>query len=171
MHPLHNTHIHLHRACYRSLVQSLLILSGAISCVVDLAGASFTLAWKDNSTNETGFTIERAPGLNATSGFVAVANVAKDVTSWKDPNLPVSTPFSYRVCAYNAKGKSGYTNVASGTTSELPSDATVPGAPTGAEVETDAPYVPPVVTINATLTIQGDKILAANVDAKPEARP
>jgi hypothetical protein len=79
-------------------------------------GAQFTLTWTDNSTNETGFRIERAPGLNATTGFAQIAEVGANVTTYVDAGLPNSTSYSYRLRAYNAAGNSGYSNTASGTT-------------------------------------------------------
>jgi hypothetical protein len=92
--------------------------------------AQFTLTWTDNSTNETGFRIERAAGLNATQGFVEIATVGAGVTSYVDAGLPNATAYSYRLRAYNAAGNSGYSNVASGTTPpEPPSVPAAPGAP------------------------------------------
>ena len=123
----------------------------ALLCLLALAclfaahatAAQFTLTWKDNSTNEAGFTIERAPGLDpAASEFVPVANVAANVTTYVDAGLPPETSFAYRLCAYNAAGKSGYSNTAAGTTP--PPAPAAPGAP----VLTSPPaYVPPVPTV------------------------
>lgn len=79
-------------------------------------GAQFTLTWTDNSTNETGFRIERAAGLNATSGFAEIATVGANVVTYVDAGLPNSTSYSYRLRAYNSAGNSGYSNTASGTT-------------------------------------------------------
>ncbi|MBE2216550.1 MAG: fibronectin type III domain-containing protein, partial [Opitutaceae bacterium] len=79
-------------------------------------GAQFTLTWTDNSTNETGFRIERATGLNASTGFVQIATVGANVVSYVDAGLPNSSSYSYRLYAYNTAGNSGYSNVASGTT-------------------------------------------------------
>jgi hypothetical protein len=78
--------------------------------------AQFTLTWTDNSTNETGFRIERAAGLNATSGFSEIATVGANVVSYVDAGLPNATAYSYRLRAYNGAGNSGYSNVATGTT-------------------------------------------------------
>lgn len=79
-----------------------------------VGAATMTLSWVDNSSNELGFTIERATG---TSGaFSVIANTAANATSFADTNLPASTSFRYRVCAYNAAGNSAYTNIVSATT-------------------------------------------------------
>ncbi|HWA96986.1 MAG TPA: fibronectin type III domain-containing protein, partial [Pirellulales bacterium] len=67
------------------------------------------LAWTDNSTNETGFKIQRAVGNGA---FVLVATVGANVTSWKDTSVAVGTQYSYEVSATNANGDSSASNVA-----------------------------------------------------------
>ena len=46
------------------------------------AKGSATLAWQDNSTNESGFYVERAP--SGTSSFVRVGTTAANATSFKD---------------------------------------------------------------------------------------
>ena len=76
--------------------------------------AQFTLTWADNSTNETGFKIERATG--STGAFAEVATAAANTTRFVDQDLPAATTFRYRVRAYNAAGNSSYSNIASGTT-------------------------------------------------------
>lgn len=92
------------------------LIIGLLLICVPLYGAQFTLTWTDNSTNETGFRIERAPGLNATTGFTEIATVGANVVTYVDAGLPNSTSYSYRLRAYNSAGNSGYSNTASGTT-------------------------------------------------------
>jgi hypothetical protein len=82
------------------------------------------LTWTDNSANETGFRIERAPG--GTTNFVEIATVGANVASYHDVSLPSGTPYSYQVRSYNGGGNSAYTNTASATTQ---SPASVPAAP------------------------------------------
>jgi len=133
-----------------------------------LGAAQFTLSWSDNSTNEVGFTVERAPGLAATSGFAPITNITSSTAertstgtrTYVDAGLADATAYTYRVCAYNSAGKSGYSNTASGTTP--PPVPAAPGAPT---LTAPPDYVPPVVVVSATLTMQGGQILAANVVA------
>jgi len=67
---------------------------------------SATLSWKDNSTNETGFHIERAP--SGSTSFVVVGNVGMDVTTFKD-TVSRGT-YVYRVRAFNATAMSAYSN-------------------------------------------------------------
>lgn len=145
---------------------ALILLFVLYACAA--SAAQFTLTWVGNSTNEDGFVIERAPGLNATTGFVAIGLVSKGVKTFVDPGLPASVPLSYRVFAYNVAGRSGYSNTASGTSSVIPAGVLPPSAPSGGAIQGDTPYVPPVIAINMSATVQGDKVLALTVSAKPE---
>jgi len=73
-------------------------LSGAV------AGSQVNLTWTDNSTNETGFRIERA--VNG-GGFAAIGTTLANVTTFTDAGvIAAGTAYSYRVFAYNAAGDS-----------------------------------------------------------------
>jgi PKD repeat protein len=65
-----------------------------------------TLQWMDNSTNENGFYIERAP--SGSSSFVRVASVSAGVRNFVDSLSKGS--YAYRVQAFNAAGVSAYSN-------------------------------------------------------------
>jgi len=71
--------------------------------------SSVTLRWTDNSTNETGFHIERAP--SGSSSFVVVGSVGSNVTTYTD-SIGRGT-YVYRVQAYNASAVSAYSNTVS----------------------------------------------------------
>ena len=71
------------------------------------------LAWKDNSTNEINFLIERSPD-NVT--FSLIAAVTAGVTNYADTGLSAGVTCYYRVRASNSGGNSGYASVASATT-------------------------------------------------------
>jgi hypothetical protein len=73
-----------------------------------------TLQWVDNSSNESGFRIERSTGCTET--FVQVATVGSNVYTFGDPGLSENTCYSYRARAYNGSGNSNFTNAASATT-------------------------------------------------------
>jgi carboxypeptidase T len=73
------------------------------------------LTWKDLSSNETGFTIERCAGASCTR-FAQVALVGPNVTTYANTGLRTSTTFRYRVRAYNAVGNSAYSNTAGAAT-------------------------------------------------------
>lgn len=64
------------------------------------------LAWIDNSTDETGFALERA--LAGTTSFASLAALASGVTSFTDTTAGCSTAYDYRVSASNCAGASGF---------------------------------------------------------------
>jgi len=81
-------------------------------------GTQIDLTWSDNSTNESGFGIERSP--DGTSGWAQVAAVERSVTRYRDAGLSLSTTYFYRVRAFNAAGSSDCSNVAGATTPDQP---------------------------------------------------
>ena len=78
------------------------------------------LGWTDNSSDETGFELQRS-----TDGFATfvVINLGANVTSYSNTGLAASTTYSYRVRANNVGGPSGFSNTANATTSAAPVDA------------------------------------------------
>jgi hypothetical protein len=74
---------------------------------------SLSLAWRDNSTNEQGFTIQRRRPGNA---FATVRTTGPNASSWRNTGLRKSTTYEYRMRAFNADGVSAWTAVVSGTT-------------------------------------------------------
>jgi len=92
-------------------------------------GAQLTLTWTDNSTDESGFKIERKAGQ--AGAFAEVATVATDTILFVDPGLPEGQEFCYRVRAYNNGGDSAYTNEDCSTTIITPP---IPTAPSGVTV-------------------------------------
>ncbi|HYO09422.1 MAG TPA: NPCBM/NEW2 domain-containing protein [Tepidisphaeraceae bacterium] len=87
--------------------------------------AQIDLTWADNSSNETGFVIERS--LNGTDGWSVIATPAQNATSYSDSTgLSAGTQYYYRVRATNGVGPSADSNVANATTQAAP---TAPAAP------------------------------------------
>jgi regulation of enolase protein 1 (concanavalin A-like superfamily) len=83
------------------------------------------LVWSDNSTNETGFVIERS---TASAGpFAAVTTAAANTRRFVDSGLTSLTTYWYRVHAVNAAGASTDSNVANAT---VPSSNGPTAAPT-----------------------------------------
>ncbi|MDX6698114.1 MAG: hypothetical protein QOE65_1511, partial [Solirubrobacteraceae bacterium] len=72
------------------------------------------LSWSDNSSNETGFVVER----DTDSGFSAPTkfNLGPNTTTLSDTGLPKASKYYYRVRAFNPTDTSGWSNVASATT-------------------------------------------------------
>lgn len=81
------------------------------------------LNWADQSTNESGFELERA--ASATGEFKKVADLPSNTVSYQDNNLTDNTPYCYRIRARNAAGSSAYTDAVCVTTPLAP-----PAAPT-----------------------------------------
>jgi alpha-tubulin suppressor-like RCC1 family protein len=75
--------------------------------------SKITLDWRDRSTNEQGFRIERRIGTGA---WTQIGQVGANVTTYVNTGLTAGTTYTYRVLAYNASGASGYSNEASATT-------------------------------------------------------
>ncbi|MGH7607419.1 MAG: metallophosphoesterase family protein, partial [Gemmatimonadales bacterium] len=73
------------------------------------------LTWTDASDNEQGFGIESCSGAGCTT-FAVKGTVAADVATFADSNLTASTPYTYRVHAFNATDTSAYSNTTTATT-------------------------------------------------------
>lgn len=79
-----------------------------------VSSAQINLTWTDNSTDETGFKIERKTGINGL--WTQIATVGANVTNFSNTGLTANTTYYYRVRSYNTPGNSGYTNEAFQTT-------------------------------------------------------
>jgi hypothetical protein len=92
------------------------------------------LSWADNSTNETGFKVERS--TNGTT-WSQVGTAAAGATTYAATGLSASTAYQFRVRAYNSAGDSAYSNAASATTQSQGTtiaggwELTAPDAPAG----------------------------------------
>ena len=67
------------------------------------------LAWNDNSTNETGFVIERCRNANCRDA-VEVGQTGANSTAFLNKGLFANTQYTYRVRAVNNVGYSAYSN-------------------------------------------------------------
>jgi uncharacterized protein (TIGR02145 family) len=76
------------------------------------------LSWTDNSTNETGFKIERKSGIG---NYTIIGSVGSEISSYQDIGLTPSTTYTYRIYSFNANGNSlSYSNEINITTSNIP---------------------------------------------------
>jgi len=74
-----------------------------------ISSTQVNLAWTDNSNNEMGFKVERAPAASGPWTYIG----ATTLTGYGDGSLTPSTTYFYRVDAYNGAGNSSYSNTAS----------------------------------------------------------
>ena len=109
-------------AAFRSPPATLPNAPGNLSAA-SLSSSQIALTWLDNSSNETGFRLERsANGIN----WSEFAVVGSNVTSFTDTGLTGSTTYQYRARAYNSAGNSSYSNIGTATTGVAVIDTTAP---------------------------------------------
>jgi predicted phage tail protein len=77
--------------------------------------SAITIAWTDNSDNETWFEIEYCAGSGCTD-FAMIGIIMAGGTNATQSNLGKNKTYTYRVRAYNNAGYSAYSNTATGTT-------------------------------------------------------
>lgn len=104
--------------------------------------SQINLSWTDNSTNETGFKIERK---TSTGTYVLVGTTLTDISNFSDTGLSPNTTYTYRIYSYNSVGNSlTYSNELTLTTNTLI-------------------VLPTVTTTVATLTIGGNATSGGNI--------
>jgi YVTN family beta-propeller protein len=69
------------------------------------SASQINLTWTDNSNNEDGFKIERAPA--GSGNWSTIVTTVANVTSYPDSGLACGSAFDYRIHAYNCAGPSG----------------------------------------------------------------
>ncbi len=81
---------------------------------VAVSSKQFNLSWTDNSTNETGFVIQRSSNGGLT--WTQIATVGPNVTTYSDATVSKKKTYVYQVAAYSSAGTSAWSNVATATT-------------------------------------------------------
>jgi subtilisin family serine protease len=79
-----------------------------------VSSSQVSLAWTDQSTDESGFKIERKTGLGGTYSGIPAAGA--DGESYRDTGLSAATTYYYRIRAFNSSGDSDPSNEATATT-------------------------------------------------------
>ncbi len=70
------------------------------------------LNWKDNSSNEDGFKLERAEDISGEMGeFVEITSLDSNKIKYYDKNLTIGKKYYYRVKTFNEAGFSKYSNI------------------------------------------------------------
>ena len=95
-----------------SIVVNPVLPAAPSGLTASLSGFLIQLAWQDNSSNETLFSIERCVGSGCTN-FATFATQYPNVPSYTDYSATAGQSYSYRVRAYNAGGYSAPSNIAS----------------------------------------------------------
>jgi FtsP/CotA-like multicopper oxidase with cupredoxin domain len=102
----------------------------ATPSALSTAQPSVTVTWKDNSTGESGFEIQRATNAAFTNNPITFT-VGPNVTTYADPALTPHGTYYYRVRAISGIGNSAYTPTVSAATAGW-----LPATPTGLTVGT-----------------------------------
>jgi glucose/arabinose dehydrogenase len=97
------------------------------------------LNWFDNSTNETGFRIERRTGAAA---FATIGTVNANIAAFSDTTAALGVTYDYRVVAFNTNGDAPVSNTVTLSTS----NPNLPAAPSGL----NASFTDWTVTLNWT---------------------
>lgn len=95
--------------------------------VGNLTNSQIVLTWTDNSTNETGFTIERKIG---TGTYTQIGTVATNIATYSDVAVSAGNTYTYRVFSTNSAGNS--TTYSNEVTITIPLPVTVPVSTTTA---------------------------------------
>ncbi|HEU4594431.1 MAG TPA: S8 family serine peptidase [Pyrinomonadaceae bacterium] len=85
---------------------------GALKAVA-ASKSVINLTWTDNSTNESGFRVERSTDGKT---FTQVATVAANAKTYTNIGLSANKKYTYRIYAYNSKGVTAYSAVATAQT-------------------------------------------------------
>jgi hypothetical protein len=80
-----------------------------LSATSGTGATNVEIKWKDNSTNESGYVLERSSNGQT---FTEISKPANNTTSFVDNGLSAGTKYSYRIKATNRAGETGYSNVA-----------------------------------------------------------
>ncbi len=80
-------------------------------------GPQINLTWKDNSTTETKYVVERSVDGSA---FTQLATLAANSTSYTNTGIVAGSTYAYRVMALNVAGQSAYSNVATVVVPAMP---------------------------------------------------
>jgi hypothetical protein len=117
---------------------------------------TINLTWADNSSNETGFRIERSS--NGGSTWVSAGAVGAGVRSYAAGGLTASTQYQFRVRAYNGAGDSANSNVATATTQAAPTAGVKPNATNTGPTNTS------ILRASGSITVTQDGAVIENVN-------
>ena len=92
-------------------------LNAPSNIIASVNVTTVNLQWTDNSSNETGFRLQRA---KVNGGFTTISNLGVNITSYSDQGLDENTSYKYRVRAIgNNSELSTFSNTANVTTGSV----------------------------------------------------
>jgi hypothetical protein len=115
---------------------------------VAVSSSQIDLTWADNSSDETGFKIERA--LANSGPWVEIAVAGENATTYSNTGLAPDTRYFYRVRAFNLSGDSGYSNRSNATTAAATPTTTATPTLTRTPTTTPTSTQTPTPTVTPT---------------------
>ena len=112
-----------------------------------VSGVQINLSWQETDTTTAGFNVEESTDGGKT--FNALTTLGANAASYSVTGLTPNTPYSFRVRAFNSAGNSGYSNIASATTSNQTPSLDFSGGFTNAAS---------LLTLNGSATISGSNL-------------
>ncbi len=97
--------------CSGGTIEPMGMVTAPSMLTVEPLGTGLHVAWKDNSTDETEFQVER----KSTGAFAKIASVVFDTTQFHDSAVTAGTIYTYRIRAMTASASSAYTSEVSQT--------------------------------------------------------
>ena len=90
-------------------VSSILTAPSSLSATVK-NNSDVELSWQDNTSDETGFVVERKENIT-NAGFIVIDTVATNQTTYVDSGDKLVSSYYYRIKAFNSTGSSQYSDV------------------------------------------------------------
>ena len=100
----------------RLFIAVLTVFSTVFPSLSASAAPRVTLSWRDNSTNENGFIVERR--TDPAGSYAVVGQAARNAISYVDTDVIAGARYCYRVQSFNADGVSPYSNEACSSAGE-----------------------------------------------------
>ena len=94
--------------------QTIILQPPSSLSATSVSSSSISLSWQDNSTNETGFIVQRR--RFGSGMWVQIGTTAADTTTFSNDRLFSEYPYIFRVQALNDSESSAYSNEAEATT-------------------------------------------------------
>lgn len=88
--------------------RAILLIAWLTILAQPLLAAQVTLTWRDNSTNEKGFNVQRRLFTDPLSGYTTIGTTGPNTTSFVDSTIVANVVYCYRVNAFNDSGVSGW---------------------------------------------------------------